>query len=143
MFTVLNTPPTKDNGVMKKTLSMVSCSKFLAHSPTMMPRRPKIVDTITTQNRNSPDPVHRGHAEQRADDQDAQRGGHGAQNNHRQRADNHLHIGQRRNQSLLDVAQEALKINLRGGLQECRVDDVHHQDAGQHEFEIASGRGSP
>ena len=35
-------------------LSTVSCSKFLAHSPMAMPNSPKMRETISTQNRNSP-----------------------------------------------------------------------------------------
>ena len=38
---------------MKNTVSTLSCSKLLAHSPMMMPSRPKIIDTDTTQNRNA------------------------------------------------------------------------------------------
>jgi len=53
MSMVENTPPTIDIGTMKKTLRMFSCSKFFAHSPMMMPSRPKISDTAVTQNRNS------------------------------------------------------------------------------------------
>ena len=74
MATVLNTPPTIDSGVMKKTTSTLSCSKVLAHSATMMPRKPKIIDTQITQNRNSANRLHVYRAERHADDQDADRG---------------------------------------------------------------------
>ena len=50
-------------------------------------------------------------------------------------AGNHLGIGKRRDQCLLDIMQEAREIDLRGGLQERGIDDVQHQDAGKHEFE--------
>ena len=53
MATVLNTPPTKDNGAMKNTLSMVSCSKLFAHNAIMMPSRPNTIETLMIQNRNS------------------------------------------------------------------------------------------
>ncbi len=53
MAMVLNTPPTIESGWMKNTISTLSCSNVLAHSAMMMPRKPKIIDTNTTQNRNS------------------------------------------------------------------------------------------
>ena len=51
MATVLNTPPTIDSGVRKKTTGMLSCSKLLDHSPTMIPSSPNTADTLTTQNK--------------------------------------------------------------------------------------------
>ena len=78
-----------------------------------------------------------GGAEGQAHHQDADAGDGGAQHHHADRLpDDHLHIGQRRDQHLLDEMDEAGEIDRRGGLQEGGVDDVHHQDAGQHEFQI-------
>src|SRR6185312_12106780 len=79
----------------------------------------------------------RGHAEARPDGEDAERRDDRADDDAGQHADDHLDIGERRHQRLLDEAQEALEIDRRGRLQEGGVDDVHHQDAGQHELQIA------